>query len=386
MAIFLSLFLIAATCVVIWRACDGFETASEYLGRNLSEGVRGATINAIASSMPEFFTTLFFLFVLQDKDGFAGGIGTTAGSAVFNGVIIPSLVILTVIWAGIAKHVGVSRKIILRDGLALLFCDLVLITFLGGTSLSWWHGLVLMLLYFAYIFYMFASMRRSQGASPIEEEVEEEAETSSSSSSSGSFAQAIVQLDIEELVIGDQPLNPRNAWALLGLSTLIIGVSCFLLVHSCETLGDELGIPIYFIAVILASAATSVPDTIISIRDAQKGNYDDAVSNALGSNVFDVCFALGFPLFLYTMLYGDIQLSPATLSNVRELCILLFLVTLAAFLIFYSGRTMGRKKAVLLLSLYVIFTLYVLGRAVGNPIAAEIGTWMNGFYAYLPQF
>ncbi len=382
MAIFFSLFLIAATCVVIWRACDGFETASEYLGRNLSDGVRGATINAVASSMPEFFTTLFFLFVLQDKDGFAGGIGTTAGSAVFNGVIIPSLVIMTVIWAGIAKRVGVSRKIILRDGIALLICDLVLIIFLGGESLSWWHGLVLMGMYFAYIFYMFASMRRSKQEYTFEEELAEEEEVESPS---GSFAKAVVQLDIEELVIGNQPLNPRNAWALLGLSTLIIGVSCFLLVHSCETLGDELGIPIYFIAVILASAATSVPDTIISIRDAQKGNYDDAVSNALGSNVFDVCFALGFPLFLYTMIYGDIHLSAATLVNIRELCILLFLVTIGAFLIFYSGKTMGRVKAILLLSLYFIFTIYVLGRAVENPLATEIGHWLNSLYTYLPQ-
>ena len=63
MGIIIPLILIAICCVVIWRAGDGFMTASEYVGRNLSEGVRGATINAIASSMPELFTTLFFLFV-----------------------------------------------------------------------------------------------------------------------------------------------------------------------------------------------------------------------------------------------------------------------------------------------------------------------------------
>ena len=42
--------LILFTCLLIWRACDGFEIASEYIGRNLSEGVRGGTINAISSS------------------------------------------------------------------------------------------------------------------------------------------------------------------------------------------------------------------------------------------------------------------------------------------------------------------------------------------------
>ena len=26
-----------------------------------------------------------------------------------------------------------------------------------------------------------------------------------------------------------------------------------------------------------------------------KGDYDDAIANAIGSNIFDICFALGFP-------------------------------------------------------------------------------------------
>ena len=53
MGIAICLAVIFAAMVVIWRASDGFETASELLGENLSDGVRGATINAIGSSMPE---------------------------------------------------------------------------------------------------------------------------------------------------------------------------------------------------------------------------------------------------------------------------------------------------------------------------------------------
>ena len=47
--ILISILLIIFCCIIIWRASDGFEAASEYLGRNLSEGVRGATINASPS-------------------------------------------------------------------------------------------------------------------------------------------------------------------------------------------------------------------------------------------------------------------------------------------------------------------------------------------------
>ena len=72
----------------------------------------------------------------------------------------------------------------------------------------------------------------------------------------------------------------------------IIGSACVLLINACETIAQGMGIAPYFIAVILASAATSLPDTILSYKDAIKGDYDDAIANALGSNIFDVCFAM----------------------------------------------------------------------------------------------
>ena len=63
-----------------------------------------------------------------------------------------------------------------------------------------------------------------------------------------------------------------------------------------------LGIPLLFV-IVFAAIGSSFPDTIISYKDAQKGNYDDAVSNAYGSNIFNLCVALGLPLF-FTFIYG----------------------------------------------------------------------------------
>lgn len=380
--ILLSLFLIVLCCLIIWRASDGFEVASEYLGRNLSEGVRGATINAIGSSMPELFTTFFFLFVLFDKDGFAGGIGTTAGSAIFNGMIIPAVVILIVIFKRINSSVSVSRKVLLRDGIALLICELVLIFLLGGTTLTWVHGMVLMALYGIYVAYMLTSMKKNQenivsDEVEVDESFEEDDEDNEDKlTNNKGFILNFILLDLEPIVIKDK-INTKKSWLLLLLAMLIIGAACLLLVKSCEWLGDELGIPIYFIAVILASAATSVPDTILSMKDAKKGNYDDAVSNALGSNIFDVCFALGFPLFLFTIIYGPIQMSAETIANVSELRILLFFLTGLAFLIYVSKRSMGIVSAILLLTIYAVFTIYILGRSVDAEFATVISVYLQ---------
>ena len=378
MGLIIPILIIVFCCIVIWKASDGFETSSEYLGRNMSEGVRGATINAIASSMPELFTTIFFLWFLKDTDGFSGGIGTTAGSAIFNGMIIPAVVIFAVLSSNASTKIEVSKKVILRDGLSLIIAEAILILLISGDTLMWWHGLVLMLTYGAYITYMLTSMKKVDNEDDDDDDDDDDDEIESVG-----FFKGLFTLNLEGLVIGNKEINTRNSWQLLILSMLIIGSACLLLVVACEFIGSDtytflgyefngLNIPIMFVAVILASAATSVPDTIISVRDAKNGNYNDAVANALGSNIFDICFALGFPLFLYCLIYGPINMDPTVVEFSSELRILLLVFTILAFFVYYIGKYMGKIKAFILLSMYILFTAYICGRSLDASWAQEI--------------
>tara|TARA_B110000285_G_scaffold211345_1_gene253958 strand:- start:819 stop:1991 length:1173 start_codon:yes stop_codon:yes gene_type:complete len=378
MGLIIPILIIVFCCIVIWKASDGFETSSEYLGRNMSEGVRGATINAIASSMPELFTTIFFLWFLKDTDGFSGGIGTTAGSAIFNGMIIPAVVIFAVLSSNASTKIEVSKKVILRDGLSLIIAEAILILLISGDTLMWWHGLVLMLTYGAYITYMLTSMKKVDNDDDDDDDEDDDDEIESVG-----FFKGLFTLNLEGLVIGNKEINTRNSWQLLILSMLIIGSACLLLVVACEFIGSDtytflgyefngLNIPIMFVAVILASAATSVPDTIISVRDAKNGNYNDAVANALGSNIFDICFALGFPLFMYCLIYGPINMDPTVVEFSSELRILLLVFTILAFFVYYIGKYMGKIKAYILLAMYILFTAYICGRSLDASWAQEI--------------
>ena len=356
MDILISLIMVVISALIIAKACDGFEAAADYLGRNLSEGVKGASINAIGSSMPELFATFVFLFLYSNTTGFAGGIGTTAGSAVFNTMIIPAVSILVALKMFKIGMVEVSKKVILRDGLMLIAIEFILIVTISET-LEWWHGMMLMLLYFAYIGYMFASMKRSDSNDDDDDDDDDEKENSSNRLVS------FFKLDLEYALIGNGTLQKGNSWGLLAVSTFFIAIACYILVEGCEQFGVSMGIEGYFVAVILAAAASSVPDTILSMKDARKGNYDDAVSNALGSNIFDICFALGLPLFLYTIIYGPITMSTETVDNVSELRILLLLLTIGAFFIFLFGKGLGKLKAFTLLALYGLFAAYIIGKA-----------------------
>jgi cation:H+ antiporter len=362
MGILIPIILIVLTSIVIWKSSDGFDVASSYLGRNLSNGVKGATINAISSSMPELLTTIFFLIFLKDAKGFSGGMGTVAGSAVFNAMIIPAFSVLAVYYYGISKNIKISKNVIYRDSFALLISQIALILIIYYEFLTWLGGLILILLYGIYVFYMFYKMPNS-GSSNYDE-LENE----------GIIQNRVVlflKLDFYGSVIGNKRLNNVNSMLLLFVSLIFIGFSCLLLVKACEMLGQEeysflglnnlkgLDLPISIVAVIIAAAATSVPDTILSVKDARKGNYNDAISNALGSNIFDICFALGLPILLYTIFYGPIGMNPATLSFSLNVLIVLFILTVFTFLVFISGETIGIAKAVILLMMYAAFIGYI---------------------------
>ena len=368
-------------------------TASTYIGRHLSEGVRGATINAIASSMPEVFTSLFFLFILQDASGFSGGIGATAGSAIFNSMVIPAVSILAVISMGLTNKITVSQKAMRRDGIALILAELIFLVLVSGSVLDWYHGLLLMLVYVAYIVYMFSTMIRKTdeekaAADAEKEDVEEDEERPGK-------LKAFIQFNLEAIFLGNSPINGIRAWSLLIFSTFAIALVCYFLVIACEWIGaasytvpglgefSGLNIPVMFVALILAAAASSFPDTIISMKDARRGHYDDAISNALGSNIFDICFALGLPLFIFTIIKGPIIMPPEVVDLSLELRFLLWLLTIVAILIFTSGPYMGRNKAMILLGIYVLFVVYVVGRGSGQEWAQNIADGLLSLVHFL---
>jgi cation:H+ antiporter len=338
-------------------------------------------------------------------------------------MIIPAVCILAVIGVSIngvtRDSVDVSTKVILRDGLFLIFAEFILILTLNGTQLFFWHGIILMLTYAIYMFYMLTSMKRAEGNGE-EDDGEDDDEEDEKRGVLGTFFYWLSLgplLDLESHFIGEkqeQDIKEEkwNGWPLLLSATAVIGGACWLLVKACEWLGTGseahpfytfmgqeyagLGLPPLFVAVIFASMATSVPDTIISVRDAKKGEADDAVANALGSNIFDICFALGFPLFLYTLIYGPIEMNKSTVDASGELRLCLLILTIAAFFIYFLGARdsssgvprirMGKNRAYMLLGLYIAFIVYVIGRGADAEWALPITNFLGDLFDRIPKF
>lgn len=359
MQIALSLLLIILSSFIIWRSTDGFELASDFLGRRLTKGIKGATINAVASSMPEFLSTIFFLFYLKSSNGFSGGIGITGGSAVFNILVIPISIYFVLLFAKGIKKIPIERKTFFRDGILLFFLTGFVAWVVNSPQLRWWHGALLMAPYLVYLVYLFATHKKILGKGDNFSYTPKEKHFS---------FRDFYTINLEKMVLRGKIIRPTNAWSLLLASILVMIIGTWILVYATDRLGEELGIPILFVSVILAAAASSIPDTMISIRDAQKGNYEDAFSNALGSNIFDISFALGFPLLIYTLLSGPIAMDAAITKASGDIWISLLVITGLTVVIFVAGKQYTLFKALLLVVLYLGFIFFVVSEVLNYPI------------------
>ncbi|KAK7907647.1 hypothetical protein WMY93_016259 [Mugilogobius chulae] len=85
------------------------------------------------------------------------------------------------------------------------------------------------------------------------------------------------------------------------LSTLWIAVFSYVMVWMVTIIGYTLGIPDVIMGITFLAAGTSVPDCIASLIVARQGLGDMAVSNTIGSNVFDILVGLGVPWFMQTV-------------------------------------------------------------------------------------
>jgi Ca2+/Na+ antiporter len=372
--------------------------------------VRGATLDAIASSMPELFSGIFFVVVavaaLGDAsqadrvaagaEGYGSTIATCAGSAVYNMILIPAFCALMISFFRPSRPtIDIEDEVIARDGLWFVACEIILIFFLFQETMYWWMALTFLGLYAIYILQLardaIVYRQRLQLVCARLESVGMDARTSEVV---GSFRNEGVKVtdslvdkarehlrgeDEEEEEAPDSagalfgywriPISGLSATIILLISTCVSAAACYFLVAVTRETAVQLNVPVFFVAVILAAAASSVPDTLLAIGAAMRGDDSGAVSNAFGSNIFDICICLSIPLLVNSAITGWQPVSLlqdgkpiAGLVGLRLLLVALTVVTLA---IIWHNRQLTRNKAWVLCGLYLIFIAYAVLGSLG---------------------
>lgn len=319
MSVIIPLLIIAITSLVIYYVGNIFAESSSKIGDylHLPRSVKGATFDAISSSLPELLVALYAIFVFKK---FEVGIGTIAGSALFNLLVIPGICVL------VAPVIfRVSKKVISRDALFYIISVFILLVILLYFKV-WGIGIaiVLLLTYLLYIKIIASDTKKHK------EKNKQKAETKN--------------------------ISIKREIGIALITIVAIGIATFFLTGSSIDLSEALGVAPIIIAFTITAAATSVPDTVISVANAKKGDVTDATSNVFGSNIFDILVGLGLPLIIFYFLVG-----PVTIIFVHLEIILGLLGSTILILFFLADdQILTRKEAWLMLAMYFAFIIYVV--------------------------
>ncbi|XP_037606746.1 sodium/potassium/calcium exchanger 4 isoform X2 [Sebastes umbrosus] len=143
------------------------------------------------------------------------------------------------------------------------------------------------------------------------------------------------------------------------LSTVWIAIFSYFMVWMVTIIGYTLGIPDVIMGITFLAAGTSVPDCIASLIVARQGLGDMAVSNTIGSNVFDILVGLGVPWAIQTMCvsYGSVVMINSR-GLVYSVVLLLGSVALTVLGIHLNGWRLDVKLGIYVLVLYAIFLCF----------------------------
>ncbi|CAK9812132.1 Sodium/potassium/calcium exchanger 4 [Anthophora plagiata] len=143
------------------------------------------------------------------------------------------------------------------------------------------------------------------------------------------------------------------------VSMVWISFYSYIMVWMITIIGSTLGIPDTVMGLTFVAAGVSVPDALSSLAVIKEGLGDMAVSNAVGSNVFDILVCLGLPWFIQTAMiqpgsHVNVTSRGLTYSTVSLLSTVVFLV-LATHL---NGWKLDRRYGVILMLWYLVFIVF----------------------------
>ncbi|XP_071041226.1 sodium/potassium/calcium exchanger 3 [Parasteatoda tepidariorum] len=153
----------------------------------------------------------------------------------------------------------------------------------------------------------------------------------------------------------------KDKWKKFFLLTFFTSITwtaafSYVMVWMVTLVGYTLGIPDSIMGITFLAAGTSVPDAFASLIVARQGQGDMAVSNSLGSNIFDILIGLAFPWFIQTTMVEPGSIAVINSRGMVYSVILLFLtiiITIGG--IFLSQWQLTRRLGIVLLTVYGVF-------------------------------
>ena len=313
----LNIILLVVGFVILIKGADVFVDGASSVASNfkVSKMLIGLTIVAFGTSAPEFAVSVKSL--LSGSGDIV--LGNVIGSNILNILLI--LGCAAMFHSLNVKNNTVRKELpitMLITGLfAVLLSDHVFDSKLTN-SFTRGDGIVLLLFFLVFIYYLISMMRK--------------------------------KIDTEEDSSDTMSLPKSIIFTVLGIVAIVVGSN--FVVDSASFIASALGVSERMIGLTIIALGTSLPELVTSITATRKGEYDIAIGNVVGSNIFNIGVVIGIPVALL----GGI----GTISFSYIDVIVMLVASVLLFFFSHNDYKISKKEGIVFLLLFVVYYSYVI--------------------------
>lgn len=312
----LNIILLIVGFVVLIKGADIFVDGASSVASNfkVSKMLIGLTIVSFGTSAPEFAVSV--------KSLFSGSgdivLGNVIGSNILNILLILGLSAvfhsLTVKNNTVKKELPIT--LLITTLFAILLSDHLFDSRLTN-EFTRSDGIVLLLFFLVFIYYLFSMMRKKID-------------------------------DGQENIVMSLPKS--ILFTVLGIVAIVLGSN--FVVDSASYIAKTIGISERIIGLTIIAIGTSLPELVTSVMATKKGEYDIAIGNVVGSNIFNIGMVVGLPVTLFGGI-GKVSFGYVDLIVMIVSAILLFLFS-------FRDYKITKKEGIIFLILFVVYYTYVI--------------------------
>ena len=308
MEILIQIILLIVGFVLLIKGADVFVDGSSKIAAKMGipSLVIGLTIVAMGTCAPEAAVS-----ISASLKGVADiAVGNIIGSNILNILLILGL-------SAVIMRLAVQKSTFRYEIPFVIFISILLaILGLSDNTIGRVDGMILWLLFIAYLAYLFYGTKTG-----------------------------MIKSD------EDEPEKDGNIFKMLlfiviGLVLIILGSN--ITVEAAKKIASECGMSPRLIGLTIVALGTSLPELVTSVVAAIRGKADIAIGNIIGSNIFNVLFVLGTSSLITPLVYQSSFMFDSVVCILAPVLLMLLLLN--------KERKLGRIGGIVMLVAFVAYT------------------------------
>ena len=312
----INIILLVVGFIILIKGADIFVDGASGIAENfkVSKMLIGLTIVAFGTSAPEFAVSV--KSIISNNGDIV--LGNVIGSNIINILLI--LGISSLIHPLNVKNATVKKELPITLLLTTLFAVLLSDSLFDKglvNAFTRGDGITLLLFFMVFIYYLI-SMARNK----IDDDTNNE----------------------------KLPLLKAIIFSIVGIVGIVLGSN--FVVDSASKIATILGVSERMIALTIIALGTSLPELVTSLTATRKGEYDIAIGNVVGSNIFNIGMVIGLPITIFGGI-GKIAFSYIDLIVMIISAVLLFMFS-------FNDYKITKKEGIVFVLLFIVYYSYVI--------------------------